>query len=240
MGYERILLKFSGELVAGDEESGADAGPGGLLADLIEVRRSGTEVGVVVGGGNYLRGAHVARRGEMDRVAADAVGMLGTVVNALVLEAALEREGIPACVLSAVHVAGLVEPHSRRRAVRNLEEGRVVIFAGGTGNPYLTTDTAAALRGAEIGADVLLKATKVDGVYSSDPLVDRGAERYERLSYTEFLERRLGVMDASAISICRETGIPIVVFDGTKRGNLQAVVKGDAVGTVVGGEDQHE
>ncbi|MCK4547045.1 MAG: UMP kinase [Candidatus Eisenbacteria sp.] len=240
MSYGRILLKFSGDLIAAGKERGAAGGAGGLVGDLVEVHGSGVQVGVVVGGGNLLRGAEVSRDGTMGRAAADAVGMLGTVINALVLEDLLERSGVAARVLSALHINALVEPHNRRRALWHLEKGRVVIFAGGTGNSYLTTDTAAALRAAEIGAQALLKATKVDGIYAADPMVDRGAERFDRLSYTEVLKRQLGIMDAAAVSICRETGIPIVVFDGMRRGNLQAVVRGEIVGTVVGGEDQHE
>ncbi len=182
----------------------------------------------------------VSREGAIERSVADAIGMLGTVMNALFLENLLEHRGVEARVLSAIHVHAMVEPYTQKRARRHLETGRILILAGGTGSPYLTTDTAAALRAAELGVEVLLKATKVDGVYSADPKVDAQAKRFDRLSYTEVLERRLGVMDGAAVSICRDRGIPIIVFDGTKRGNLQSVVRGSVIGTVVGGEDQDE
>ena len=236
-GYRRILVKLSGEVLAPRDGFGVSAEGSSVIDDLAEVHRAGVGIGVVVGGGNLLRGG-AASRGGMSREAADAVGMIGTVINALVLEDALERRGVPARVLSTVPVETLVESYTWRRAVDHLEAARVIVLAGGTGNRYLTTDTAAALRAVEIGAGVLLKATKVDGVYSADPVADPGAERYDRLTYAEVLERRLAVMDAAAVSICREHGVPIVVFDATRAGNLLRVVHGESIGTVVGGEDQ--
>ncbi len=238
--YRRILLKLSGELLSGAGGPGTGSGDSGLLDDLADVHRSGVRVGIVVGGGNLLRGAMASRDGTLERTAADAIGMLGTVINALFLENVLEQRGVEVRVLSAIHVHALVEPYTPKSARRHLEKGRVVILAGGTGNPYLTTDTAAALRASELGAQVLIKATKVDGVYSSDPKVDSEAKRFDRLTFNEVLERRLAVMDAAAVSICRDNRIPIIVVDGTKPGNLISVIKGGNIGTVVGGEDQDE
>lgn len=239
--YRSILVKVSGEILSGGGgiSEKIEGKVGSLVPDLVEVHRRGVRVGVVVGGGNVIRGAVASRRG-MDRATADGVGMLGTVVNGLILESLLVERGVEARVLSALHVDALVEPYSRRRAVAHLAKGRLVILVGGTGNPYLTTDTAAALRAVEIGAEVLLKATKVDGVYTADPVTDATARRFDRLSYGEVLEHRLEVMDAAAIAICRDHGVPIVVFDGTRPGNLQRVVDGETVGTVVGGRVNHE
>jgi uridylate kinase len=228
------------KILAAVGKPGSPSQGSGLIDDVVELRRSGTAVGIVVGGGNLLRGAVFAREGLIDRATADNIGMLGTVMNALFLEGILEQRGVDARVLSAIHVDALVEPYTQKSARHHLDSGHVLILAGGTGNPYLTTDTAAALRAAELGAEVLLKATKVDGVYSSDPKSDPGARRFDRLSYAEVLDRQLAVMDAAAVSICRDNGIPIIVFDGTRPGNLRSVVNGETLGTFVGRGDRDE
>ncbi len=239
-GYRRILLKLSGELLSGSGCPGTGPVGSGILDDVVEIHRRGVQAAIVVGGGNLLRGAVISGEGKMARATADAVGMLCTVVNALFLEGFLEQRGVDARVLSAVRVDPFVESYTRKRALDYLEEGRILILAGGTGNPYLTTDTAAALRAADIGAEVLLNATKVDGVYSADPHADPGAERFARLTFSDMLERRLGVMDAAAISICRDNRIPIIVFDGTQGSNLRFIIEGRDIGTVVGGENSNE
>jgi uridylate kinase len=235
----RVMLKVSGEALAGAAGHGVDAGVLDAVAREIRaaVLGGGVQVCVVVGGGNYWRGAEAAGVAGIDRPTADHVGMLATVMNALCLQAALESLGVPARVQSAIEMREVAEPYVRRRAVRHLERGRVVLFAAGTGSPFFSTDTAAALRAAEVGAGVVLKATKVDGVYDRDPRAHpREARRYERLSYAEVAQGELGVMDAAAIALCRENGIPVVVFNAFGAGNvLRAALGVEGVGTTVGG-----
>jgi len=232
-GYRRILLKLSGEALLGQEDYGIDPNVIQRIAvEIQEVIRLGIEVAVVIGGGNIFRGAGLARSG-IDRVTGDHMGMLATVMNSLALQDALERAGAVARVMSAISVHDVCEDYIRRRAIRHLEKGRVVICAGGTGNPFFTTDTAAALRAIEIDADLLLKATKVDGVYSADPVKDPEAERFERLGYDHVIESKLGVMDANAIVLCRDQHMPIRVFNVFDEGNLVRIVKGEAIGTLV-------
>ncbi len=233
--YQRVLLKISGEALMGEQNYGIDVDVARSVAGEIKaVVDLGVQVAVVVGGGNIFRGVSNSA-GNMDRSAADYIGMLATVMNAVVLQDALEKLDVHTRVMSAIDIPQLAEPFIRRRAVRHLEKGRVVIFAAGTGNPYFTTDSAAALRALEIKADIILKATKVDGVYSADPVKDASAELYNSITYRQVLEQRLGVMDASAISLCMDNRLPIVVFNMRKPGNIQRVVSGEAgVGTVVG------
>ena len=231
--YKRILLKLSGEALMGDQSYGVDPAVTTRIAhDVAEIRALGVETAIVIGGGNIFRGLAASARG-MDRSTADYMGMLATVINALALQDALERHGIATRVLTAIEMRAVAEPFIRRRAVRHLEKGRVVVFAAGTGNPYFTTDTAAALRAMEIRAEVILKATKVDGVYSADPVTHKDAERYDRISYLQVLQQRLQVMDATAISLCMDNRLPIVVFNMNEPGNVRRVVMGQAVGTVV-------
>jgi uridylate kinase len=205
-----------------------------IAAQVAEVHALGVEIGIVVGGGNIFRGLAAAAKG-MDRATGDYIGMLATVMNALALQDALEKAGVQTRVMSAIGMAEVAEPYIRRRAVRHLEKGRVIILAAGTGNPYFTTDTAAALRAVEIGAEVILKATKVDGVYDSDPLTNPGAVRYERLTYSQVLAQRLGVLDATAVSLCMENDTPIVVFDLNTPQNITRVASGEPVGTLING-----
>jgi uridylate kinase len=230
--YERILLKLSGEVMAGSASFGIEAARvEQLAAEIAEVARGGVQIGLVVGGGNFFRGvAEAARR--MDRVTADQMGMLATVINALALQDALERLSTPTRVMTAIAMQAVAEPYIRRRAIRHLEKGRVVIFAGGTSNPYFSTDTAAALRALEIRAQVVAKATRVDGVYDMDPLKHPEARKYE-VSYQEVLEKRLGVMDASAVVMCRDNHLPIIVFNLNCHGNIMRVSMGEPVGTLV-------
>jgi uridylate kinase len=231
--YQRILLKLSGEALLGEEDYGIDPKVIHRIAvEISEVTRLGIEVAVVIGGGNIFRGAGLARSG-IDRVTGDHMGMLATVLNSLALQDALERIGAVARVMSAVSVHDVCEDYIRRRAVRHLEKGRVVICAGGTGNPFFTTDTAAALRAIEIGADLLLKATKVDGVYSADPVSKPDARLYDELNYDRVIENKLGVMDANAIVLCRDQNMPIRIFNVFEEGNLMRIVKGEAIGTLV-------
>ena len=231
--YRRILLKLSGEVLMGDCAYGIDPEVLKRLAgEFREVVDSGVQLALVIGGGNIFRGAGLAATG-MDRVTGDQMGMLATVINGLALQDALERAGIYTRVMSAVKINQVCEDFIRRRAIRHLEKGRVVIFAGGTGNPFFTTDSAASLRAIEINADVMLKATKVDGVYSADPMHVAGASRYERLTYDEVLERKLMVMDATAIVLCRDQGMAIQVFDVTQPGALVRVARGEDFGTIV-------
>jgi uridylate kinase len=233
--YRRILLKLSGEVLAG--ESGFGIQPAvirGIAEEIREVHRLGVQVGIVIGGGNIIRGMTAANEG-MDRATADYMGMMASVMNAVALQDALEKVDLMTRVLSALEIKEVAEPYIRRRAVRHLEKGRVVLFAGGTGNPYFTTDTAAALRAAEVHADAVLKATKVDGVYSADPEKDKNAKRYETLGYDAVVREDLRFMDQAAIALCRENGLPIVVFDMTVSGNIRKVAAGETVGTVVGG-----
>jgi uridylate kinase len=231
--YRRILLKLSGEALMGSQSYGIDvATVDRIAADVKDAVDSGTEVCLVIGGGNIFRGLSGAAAG-IDRSTADYMGMLATVMNALAMQAALERIKVPTRVQSAIPMMSICEPYIRRRAVRHMEKGRVVIFAAGTGNPFFTTDTAAALRAAEMACDAMLKATQVDGVYSADPKRVNDAERYEFLTYHEVLSRDLKVMDASAVSLSRENGIPIVVFSIHDRGNLSRVLKGEGRCTVI-------
>lgn len=233
--YRRILLKLSGEAFA-SKESSIDVGTTAAMAEEVaQVARLGISVAVVCGGGNIWRGkAHEAA--GMDRATADYMGMLATVINALALQDALERIGIASRVQTAIQMQQIAEPYIRRRAIRHLEKGRVVIFGAGTGNPYFTTDTTAALRAVEIGADAILKATKVDGVYSADPFKDSSASRFSRLGYLEVLQRGLEVMDSTALTLCMDNALPIVVFDMNVPGNIRRVVFGEPIGTLVDGE----
>jgi uridylate kinase len=231
--YKRILLKLSGEALMGDHAYGVDPAVTTRIAhDVAEIQALGVETAIVIGGGNIFRGLAASARG-MDRSTADYMGMLATVINALALQDALEQDGIAVRVLTAIEMRAVAEPFIRRRAIRHLEKGRVVVFAAGTGNPYFTTDTAAALRAMEIRAEVILKATKVDGIYTADPVKDKNAARYDRVSYLQVLQERLQVMDATAISLCMDNRLPIVVFNMNEPGNIRRVVMGDAVGTVV-------
>ncbi len=229
----RVLLKLSGEILAGDAKIGIDPGSLERVADeIVAGAAAGTQVGIVIGGGNIIRGTTAA--GEaLDRVTADNMGMLGTVINALALQGALEHRGLSTRVLSAIEMRVLAEPYIRRRAVRHLEKGRVVILAAGTGHPYFTTDTAAVLRAIEIGADVLLKATKVDGVFTDDPKLNPAATRYDSLSYFEAIDRRLNVMDMTAFTMGMDNRLPLVVFNVTVPGNLVRALRGESVGTRV-------
>lgn len=232
--YERILLKLSGEALMGESRYGIDTGTLAQIASEVkEVVALGTEVALVIGGGNIFRGVSGAAKG-MDRSSADYMGMLATVINSLALQDALEKIGVQTRVQSAIEMRQIAEPYIRRRASRHMEKGRVVIFAAGTGNPFFTTDTAAALRAMEIKADVMLKATKVDGVYTADPMKDPGARRYKTLSYMDVLQKELKVMDSTAISLCMDNDLPLVVFDLTAPGNVVRVVRGEDVGTLVG------
>ena len=232
--YKRILLKLSGEALMGSQNYGIDT----LVAESVArevkaVHNLGIEIAIVVGGGNIFRGVSESA-GNMDRAAADYIGMLATVMNAVVLQDALEQQGVYTRVMSAIDIPQLAEPFIRRRAVRHLEKMRVVIFAAGTGNPYFTTDSAAALRACEIGAEVIFKATKVDGIYSADPMLDPTATRFEKISYQEVLEKQLKVMDASAISLCMDNNLPIMVFNMKESGNILRAIGGDmSIGTLV-------
>ena len=234
--FKRVLLKVSGEVLMGDGEFGLDPKMVGRVgADIAEVQRSGTEICLVVGGGNIFRGVSVAAQG-MERASADYMGMLATVMNALALQSALEELDVPNRVLSAIPMSTVCEPYIRRRAVRHMEKGRVVIFAAGTGNPYFTTDTAAALRASEMDCDCLLKGTKVDGVYSADPEKEPDAERFDSLTHFDVLQRDLKVMDTAAISLCRENDIPILVFSIQNAGEVNRVLNGSGRFTIVRGE----
>jgi uridylate kinase len=235
--FGRVLLKISGEALMGDEAYGIDNDTvARIAADIRDVHAEGIQLCVVVGGGNIFRGISGAAAG-MERASADYIGMLATVMNALAMQHALEKAGVPTRVLSAIPMASVCEPYIRRRAARHMEKNRLVIFAAGTGNPFFSTDTAAALRAAEMGCDALLKGTKVDGVYSADPERDNKAERYDSLTYMDVLSRDLKVMDASAISLARENDIPIVVFSIRKRGALSAVLHGEGDFTIISEED---
>ncbi|WP_038247592.1 UMP kinase [Ghiorsea bivora] len=231
--YKRVLLKLSGEVLMGQSGYGIDPDTINRLAsELIEVRDSKVDLAIVIGGGNIFRG-NMGTASGMDRASADYMGMMATVMNAIALQDALERQGAKVRVISALHIKEVAEPYIRRRAVRHLEKGRILIFASGTGNPYFTTDTAASLRAMEINADVVLKGTKVDGVYTADPVKDPTATRYDTLTFTEALTKQLGVMDATAMSLCRDNQMPIVVFDVTTQGQMLKAVMGEPVGTVV-------
>ena len=231
--YRRVVLKLSGEALAGSQGYGLD--PPVLervAAEVRDVAALGVQVAIVIGGGNIFRGV-AASAGGMERATADFMGMLATVINALALQDALEKSGLQTRVLSAIEMRAVAEPYIRRRAIRHLEKGRIVIFAAGTGNPFFTTDTAAALRAVEIGADAIMKATKVDGIYSADPARDAGAQRLARTTYIEVLSRRLEVMDNTAISLCMDNKLPIIVFDLTRSGNIKRIVLGEPVGSIV-------
>jgi uridylate kinase len=231
--YQRILLKLSGEVMAGAAAFGIDAGRVRQLAtDVAEVARAGVELGVVVGGGNFFRGVAEAAR-NMDRVTADHMGMLATVINSLALQDALEQMGVATRVMSAIQMNQVAEPYIRRRAIRHLEKGRIVIFAGGTSNPYFSTDTAATLRALEIKAQVIAKATRVNGVYDKDPLKSNDAVMYPEVSYQEVLAKGLGVMDASAVAMCRDNQLPIIVFNLNVTGNIMRMSTGEPVGTLI-------
>jgi len=233
--YSRILLKISGEVLSGEKEYGIDPKVIQQIAEEIkEVKRLGAEMAFVIGGGNIFRGVASSSKG-MDRVSADYMGMLATVLNALALQDALEKIGVQTRVQTAIEMRELAEPYIRRKAIRHLEKGRVVIFAAGTGNPYFTTDTTASLRAMEIGASVILKGTKVDGVYDSDPLRNPKAKKFEELTYLEVLKKQLKVMDATAISLCMDHQIPIIVFNLRRKGNIKRVVLGERIGTRVKG-----
>jgi len=238
--YQRLLLKLSGEMLAGDQGTGIHpAVLSGIAQEVGEVHALGVQVSIVIGGGNVIRGITAASHG-MDRSNADYMGMLASVINAMALQDALEKAGMPTRVLTALEIAQVAEPYIRRRALRHLEKGRIVIFGGGTGNPYFSTDTAAALRAAEIHADVVLKATKVDGIYDSDPEKNPEAKRYEALSYDRAIRDNLRFMDQSAIALCRENSLPIVVFDMNVSGNILKVACGESVGTVVDSDETGE
>jgi uridylate kinase len=232
--YSRVLLKLSGEALMGSQKYGIDVHVAEEVAKEIKtVKELGVEIAIVVGGGNIFRGVSESA-GDMDRAAADYIGMLATVMNAVVLQDALEKQNVFTRVMSAIEIPQLAERFIRRRAIRHLEKGRVVIFAAGTGNPYFTTDSAAALRALEIGAQAILKATKVDGIYTSDPMTDATAKRFDKISYREVIEKQLRVMDTSAISLCMENKLPIVVFNMKESGNIVKALKGDVkVGTLV-------
>ena len=231
--FRRILLKLSGEALGGKRSYGIDhATVDDIAQQIAEVHKLDVDIAIVVGGGNIFRGGEAAEMG-MERTNADYMGMLATVINALALQHALEKAGLVTRVLSAIHMAELCEPYIRRRAIRHMEKRRVVIFAGGTGNPYFTTDTTASLRAVEVGCECILKATKVDGVYTADPHEDSSAEFIHRLTYIEVLNRQLSVMDTTAISLCMDNNLPIIVFNLNKPGNIRRVVMGEEVGTLV-------
>lgn len=231
--FKRVLLKLSGEVLMGNTAYGIDPDTiDRVAAEVIDVQRAGVELAIVIGGGNIFRGMSGTASG-MDRASADYMGMLATVMNSIALQDAIERHGATVRVISALHIREVAEPYIRRRAVRHLEKGRILIFAAGTGNPYFTTDTAASLRAMEIGADAVFKGTKVDGVYTADPAKDPSATRYDTLTFTEALTKRLGVMDSTAMSLCRDNQMPIVVFDVTTPGEMLRAVSGESVGTLV-------
>ena len=231
--YKRVLLKLSGEALMGGQTYGVDPAVATQIAkDVAEIQGMGVETAIVIGGGNIFRGISASAKG-MDRATADYMGMLATIINALALQDALEQQGVVTRVVTAIEMRAVAEPFIRRRAIRHLEKGRVVVFGGGTGNPYFSTDTAAALRAMEIKADVILKATKVDGIYDMDPMLHPEATRYDEISYLQVLERRLKVMDATAISLCMDNRLPIVVFNLRTPGNIRRAIVGDPIGSVV-------
>jgi uridylate kinase len=232
--YKRILLKISGEALLGKQSAGVDPEVANYIADEIKsLSAIGVQLGIVVGGGNIFRGIEASSKG-MDRTTADYMGMLATVINSLALQSALEERGLPTRVQSSIEMREIAEPFIQRRALRHLEKGRIVIFAGGTGNPYFSTDTAAALRAVEIRADVIMKATKVDGVYNADPMKDKSAVMFNKIRYIDVLTKNLKVMDATAISLCRDNLLPIIVFNMQKKGNIRKAICGQKIGTYVG------
>lgn len=231
--YKRILLKLSGEALAGKQSTGINTSVIQHIAeDVAQAHRAGVEIGLVIGGGNIFRGIAASAEG-MDRASSDYMGMLATVINSLALQDALEKQNVPTRVQSAIAMAEIAEPYIRRRAMRHLEKGRLVIFGAGTGNPYFTTDTAASLRAMEINAQVLMKATKVDGIYNKDPMKNTDAIKYDKIKYIEVLNQGLEVMDSTAISLCMDNKLPILTFDLTKRGNILKAVMGENIGTLV-------
>jgi uridylate kinase len=231
--YGRILLKLSGEVLAGDGSFGIEpARVAALASEVAEVARTGVQTGLVVGGGNFFRGVAAAAQ-NMDRVTADHMGMLATVINALALQDALEKQGVPTRVMTAIEMHEVAEPYIRRRAIRHLEKGRIVVFAAGTSNPYFSTDTAATLRGLEIKAEVVAKATRVDGVYDKDPLKHSDAVRYPEIGYSDVLSKNLKVMDASAVAMCRDNRLPIIVFNLNVHGNIMRMTMGEPIGTLI-------
>jgi uridylate kinase len=233
LAYKRILLKVSGEALMGEQTYGIDPEVANQIAkDVSEIQGMGVETAIVIGGGNIFRGVAASARG-MDRATADYMGMLATIINALALQDALEKQGVATRVVTAIEMRSVAEPFIRRRAIRHLEKRRVVVFGGGTGNPYFSTDTAAALRAMEIKADVILKATKVDGVYNADPMTHPAATRFDRISYLQVLEQGLKVMDATAISLCMDNGLPIVVFNLRTPGNIKRAIIGEPIGSLV-------
>ena len=233
--YHRILLKLSGEVLTGDKSYGISPSViSRISGEIKEVVGLGIEVGIVIGGGNIFRGISADKQ-DIDRVSADYMGMLATIINSLALQDAIERKGIPSRVLSAISMPQVAEPYIRRRATRHLEKKRVVIFAAGTGNPYFSTDTAAALRAIEINAEIILKATKVDGLYDKDPLIYKDATRYPEISYLEVLNKGLKVIDATAVSLCMDNKLPMIIFNLTSPGNIKKVVLGDNIGTTIKG-----
>lgn len=235
--FQRVLIKLSGEALAGSLGFGIDPHVANYIAkEIAEVHASGRQIALVVGGGNFIRGETFAEEGGLDRAVADHMGMLGTLMNALALQSAIEKAGVPVRVQSAIAISQVAESFIRRRAIRHLEKGRVVVFASGTGNPYFTTDTAAVLRGLEIEAEVLIKATKVDGVYNKDPKKDPNAIKYDTLQFSDAISQRLAVMDQTAFTMCREHGLPVIVLDFNQTGSLMKAVSGDQIGTFVGGE----
>ncbi len=232
--YQRILLKLSGEVLAGDAKFGINGDCiKALAAEVAEVAALGIQLGLVICGGNFFRGVDAAAR-RMDSVSADSMGMLATIINCIAMQDALEKQGVPTRVMTAIHMNQVAEPYIRRRAIRHLDKGRVVLFGGGTSNPFFSTDSAGSLRALEIGAEVLAKATGVDGVYDKDPRAHADAVKYDRVSYDEVLARNLGVMDASAVAMCRDNQLPIVVFNLTTRGNIMRMSMGEPVGTIIG------
>lgn len=233
--YRRVLLKLTGEAMAGESKRGLDyTAIGSIAGQIKEVHDLGAEIAIVIGGGNILRGSEVAKAG-VDRSTADYMGMLGTVINGLALQSALEQHGVATRMQTAINVSQVAEPFVRRRALRHIEKGRVIIFAAGTGNPYFTTDTCASLRAMEMGAEVILKATKVDGIYTSDPMKDKSARKYKELKFMDVLKNGIKVMDAAAISLCMENQIPIIVFNMLEKGNIKRVLCGEEIGTIVRG-----
>jgi len=235
--YKRVLLKLSGEALLGKKEFGIEPKViDQISSEIKEVHEMGIEVAIVIGGGNIFRGVTGISFG-MDRVSADNMGMLATVINAISLQDALEKNGVQTRIQTAIEMQALAETFIRRRAIRHLEKGRVIIFAAGTGNPYFTTDTAASLRASEIGADVILKATKVDGVYSSDPMKEKNAKKFSSLGYLDILKKGLKVIDATAVSLCMDNNIPIIIFNLNKQGNIKRILSGEKIGTIVGGND---
>ncbi len=234
--YKRVLLKLSGEALMGSSPFGISLDAiENIAEEIVEGHELGVEIALVIGGGNIFRGVSIASKG-MERASADYMGMLATVINALALQDAIEKKGLATRVLSAITMREVAEPYIRRRALRHLEKGRLVIFAAGTGNPYFSTDTAAALRAMEIGAEILLKATKVDGVYDGDPMKDKNARKFEKVTYSTILERHLGVMDSTAISLARDNRLPIVVFNLFQKRNIRKVLCGEQIGTRVEGD----